>query len=81
MPTCDIKTTQTSKSYKSCSTELEYLSKGDNDLNSNNVLIDILTHFYYFYRNYAIYQKKKKVVDLCPNKKINRNLMYKTYLH
>lgn len=45
MPTCDIKTTQTSKSYKSCSTELEYLSKGDNDLNSNNVLIDILTHF------------------------------------
>lgn len=55
MPTCDIKTTQTSKSYKSCSTELEYLSTGDNDLNSNNVLI-----FYYFYRNYAIYQKKKK---------------------
>lgn len=44
MPTCDINTTQTSKSYKSCYTELEYLSKGDNDLNSN-VLIDILTHF------------------------------------
>lgn len=44
MPICDINTTQTSKSYKSCSTELEYLSKGDNDFNSNNVLIDILTH-------------------------------------